>query len=377
MILFAFGVVKSYHLELSNYNFYGGILRDFILLIFTGVLTVFLPVKRKTLKLYVKDNPKRIYRVLKIFSCISFLVCSYLCYLIYTKYGFNFFYNAITSTIRYDEEIVKQFPFLAFSMLPFVSVILNILSFQQRKNIHFLLLNIFCSLLYCFVFSARIFVIQFLVYGLAIWIRAKCFEKTIKVSYCIFIGGVVLLFLILTASFRDYDTSGHNFTDNRYFWGMATINDYFLSCSIYSSNFLNYKNDQFDLSYYIPVLERFFTFEHKDLTKVFNFKDQYGYAAYTNLSTWIHITEFGFFHGLILLSLYVMLLYQVWNLYAQGHLAGYLFYPLILYSLLEFWRIPYLLEEIVQILAVILLFVYFYIRKDCFYEDSCDTMKVP
>ena len=158
---------------------------------------------------------------------------------------------------------------------------------------------------------------------------------------------------------------------------MATINDYFLSCSIYSSNFLNYKNDQFDLSYYIPVLERFFTFEHKDLTKVFNFKDQYGYAAYTNLSTWIHITEFGFFHGLILLSLYVMLLYQVWNLYAQGHLAGYLFYPLILYSLLEFWRIPYLLEEIVQILAVILLFVYFYIRKDCFYEDSCDTMKVP
>lgn len=235
-------------------------------------------------------------------------------------------------------------------------------------------MNILLAVFYCTIFTARIFIIQCAIFVAAAVLRFRYFEKKIKLFPVLVAGTILAVMLVVTAAYRDYEAAGFKYTESPIMWGIATINDYFLSCSIYSSNFMKYnRNSGEKIEVCFPWVKRF---KANDQSKSNDEKEEfmmkYGDSTYNNLSSWTLIWQYGIGLAFLVLFIHVLFFIVTWQKYSSGHLLGYLFYPISIYALFEFWRIPYLLEELTQILILVLFCVYKFIRTDVYYQsDNC------
>lgn len=383
-MLFASGMIDSF--RVSRYGLNGA--GSFVVISVWSLCCLALCVlgcvgkKRDAQCITPSRTPRRTILIVKLAMMLSLVAVGAMLVLLLHKYDLrNMIELSLSGGIKRD-PVLESFPFFAFSVPPLVVAPLIVLVKEHMRHPYFYcILGCFISLVFALIYASRIVLIEYLLFIAVAIVRKKYFEVSFKASSILCVALAVLSALVITSAARDYEAMGRYYTDSPVVWGIARNIDYPLSAFQYSSYFAEYGEGTWSIESTIPTLGRFkdgteIHGDNKEWKDKANYRD-IGASEYTNKGGLGDVFQYGnSIIDCVVLSLYVFACVLVWRSFFMGKLLGFILYPVVLYSVIEFWRYAAFLTEVPQLVFVGGCAVYLFIRIEYLPERNSSLIGI-
>ena len=373
LFLYYVGVIKSYKVETISKNTVGYL---FFIVVYL-MLIVLTSITTSNAKGNIRvTNSKKIYKFIYFFTVIGIIGALGITKNIRSSLKWNYL-KTILFTNHTKEYMVYGGGYIPLITMSLISIILLIIIWKNNKknvmlfSINFLVLTI-CGIL----LNSRIMILQPFIYSAIIIIRMQAYNFKLPMIKTSIIILLALFLFIISSGIRDYNEDGKFYTKSKILWGISRVLDYPLTTANYSLEILGLDNDEINMSNVFEVIKRFReddkSIVREDSTDIQYIKNTYGSSEYTNLGAVGQV-----FLNCGLISIFIFFMYSIliiisYNSYNSGRLFGLLIYPIVFYSILEFWRLFSIGTEQISIILVVLIIVYFFI-KDCFYYSRSES----
>lgn len=251
-----------------------------------------------------------------------------------------------------------------------VSLMLLTLIINKQDKISCILwiINFIFLIVYASFLSSRILILQGTLFIIVILARRFSYGQKVSCRLILLVLFVVCFFVI-TSGFRDYDQAGYKYTNSKINWGVSRNFDYFISTfntSVEIDTFTTGKTSSFPTNS-IEIISKFLNKEVEYGETNVLWRQEVSAIEYTNIGAFAQIYSDWRFLFLIPVFIVSILCLKAWRLYDQGSLWGYMLWPIMLYNILETWRINYLGTAMAEVLLIICCIICFICRK-CFIE---------
>ena len=371
-LLYALDLIPSYRLNHISSNVYGylGITSFYIICLL--LLKVIEKTKKPRNKRIESINKRKVYFLVYLCWSISMLGMLRLLAELIGKYGLFQLLSISLNGMQMDylvrgagNTVLINFSVAAIILLG--SIYESSFKYKVQLAVSFILL-----FLYSIFLSSRIMIIQGVFYWIVIIVRKKMYDKKISIRKTLILCTFVLLFLVITSGLRDYNRGGEAYTNSPILWGLSRISDYVISSLNYSlespslcGNNMTFPNGTFELLTYIIGVN-----EADSLFNTAYMRTTFGAPEYTNVGGFGQIySDFNMLFPILCIVLSIIIS-KTWKSFHSGHFFGFVFYPIMLYSLIEMWRIYYLGTAMFETLILIMMVFYLILRKDIVYVDD-------
>lgn len=371
LFLFMNGIIPSFVLDAANLD--GAGIALYFLFSF-GFLALVCAFTCKRNEQWFENRTDGVYKALvnrpRLIACVRiFLVVSltgsiYVAFLTVQGQGFfDYLMACVTNQIKASSEL-ENGPFHLLLLFPLAnSVLIPILGKDGTRSF---VLNLVCLIYLSTAFGSRILLLEGLVLSLLVTIALLNIRVKVTVGRGLLAISVILLMIILftvVAGYRDFEFSGRYYTDNPLIWGVSRMLDYPCSTLIYTSHFIDLASMPGNPLGIFPSLRRFPILQELLPTGGHSaFLSLYGQSYYTNIGGFTEVAESL---GLWSAPFAVLVAYgaaKLYESYRLRSLAGLMFYPVMFYAFLEYWRTFHLGYELLQITVVLLALVYVFIK---------------
>ena len=244
-----------------------------------------------------------------------------------------------------------------------------ILSRNDKKTIILWVSNFVFLVVYASFLSSRILILQGVLFSILIFARRLIYTKKIDAKV-FWIVGLMVVFLVFTSGFRDYDQMGYRYTKSKFDWGISRVEDYLISTVNTSLEIDAFTADK-PSSFPENTLQLFDKIFDKSAGNSgisnYSWRTKVSAGEYTNIGAFAQIYSDWRLLFIIPVFVIAVMCLKLWKHYDKGLLSGYLIWPLFFYNIVEMWRINYLGTAMAEVLLLICCFTCIVCRKDFAY----------
>ena len=374
-VLFLAGIIPSYTLKAHNLDVLGA--GTYFLMMFS-LVTVLVAMQPKGntvdagISLSEQIDVKKLEKLVIALTAAGFLMTIWvISSTIEGKSIIDYFQDCIRNSSRYAEEFDAS-PFRISIIVPMVNSALVPFLYKRRAFLGCLFGTLAVAALLSLVFGSRL-VLLFVAFVLfASMTRLWFYDKEISLGTTLKIGivlAVAALFFVYVQGNRDYELAGGAWhTDSVFIWGISRMIDYPLSTIIYISHFPDMISTGFpvNVEFFLPSLQRLGLASDSvnSLAEwLYSYRTSFGQGYYTNLGGFGDSVFNVGFAGILLIPIYLLIAATAYRSYSYGRIGGLIYYPIVYYTLFEFWRTFYLTYETLEIALLILFVIYLAVRK--------------